>query len=84
MTGPGRALSAIPVRFARGVAVLDLELPGRSAQDWSRDRRDAEQLVERLVSAGPPTLVIRPIQIEPEKVVLSVAWTRLVPVDYDD
>ncbi len=83
LTGPGRALSAIPVRFARGVAVLDLELPGRSAQGWGRDRRDAEQLVQRLVRAGPPSLVIRPIQIEPGKVVLSVAWTRPAPADSD-
>ena len=83
LTGPGKATSAIPVRFARGVAVLDLELPGRSAGAWIRDRKDAEQLVERLVSAGPPTLLIRPIQVEPEEIVLAVTWTPPTPVDSD-
>ena len=84
LTGPGKALSAIPVRFARGVAVLDVELPGRSARAWIRDRKDAEQLVERLVSAGPPTLLIRPIQVEPEEIVLAVTWTPPAPVGSDE
>ena len=82
LTGPGRALSAIPVSVERGVAVLDLELPTRSARVWGRDSRDAEQLVERLVSAGPPSLVIRPVQVEAEEIVLAVTWTP--PVEPED
>ena len=82
LTGPGRALSAIPVSVERGVAVLDLELPTRSARVWGRGSRDAEQLVERLVSAGPPSLVIRPVQVEAEEIVLAVTWTP--PVEPED
>jgi len=74
LTGPGRARSATPVLFERGVAVLDVELPTRAAQGWSRDRRDAQQLVERLVSAGPPSLSIRPLEVEAEQIVLEAAW----------
>ena len=82
LTGPGRALSAIPVSVERGVAVLDLELPTRSTRVWGRDSRDAEQLVERLVSAGPPSLVIRPVKVEAEEIVLAVTWTP--PVEPED
>jgi hypothetical protein len=83
LTGAGRAVSAIPVRLERGVAVLDLELPTRSARAWGRDSRDAEQFVERLVSAGPPSLQIRPVQVEAEEIVLAVTWTPPVePEDY--
>jgi hypothetical protein len=83
LTGPGRAVSAVPVRIERGVAILDLELPTPSSRAWGRDRRQAEQLVQRLVSAGPPSLSIRPLEVEPEEIVLEVTWTPPVePEDY--
>jgi hypothetical protein len=74
LTGPGRASSAVPVRFERGVAVLDLELPGGSGGSW-RGGREAEELVARLVAAGPPALVIRPIEVDADGIVLAATWT---------
>ena len=74
LTAAGRASSAVPVRFERGVAVLELELPGGSGGSW-KGGREADELVARLVEAGPPALVIRPIEVGADGIVLAATWT---------
>ena len=75
--GPGRAVAVHPIGFARGVAVFRVELALRESAE--EGAVDPTPFVRRLIEAGPPTLVIEPLQIAPDGVVLEARWTPPPP-----
>ena len=60
------ATTVVPVEFDRGVAVLDVALPGEDA--------DSRELAEDLVRADVPGLSLRAVELDRERVVLQVRW----------
>jgi len=77
----GGAVSVHPVEFARGRAVLDVELPGAVGGG------ETEEVVELLVESGPPELEIEALRVEEALIVLAATWTPPLPeptLDPDD
>ncbi len=60
------ATSAVPKSFERSVAVIEVELPGASA--------DAPGLTEQMAAQGPPVLLLRPVEVDDMSAVLDVTW----------
>jgi hypothetical protein len=60
------ASAALPLSFTRGVAVLEVELPGIGA--------DASEVAAQLEDLGPPELLIRSLEADPDRAVLDVTW----------
>jgi hypothetical protein len=60
------AKSAVPLQFEKGVAVLEVELPGADA--------DPAELSDQLASLGPPELLIRPLEVDAQRAVLDITW----------
>jgi hypothetical protein len=67
------AISAVPLRFERGVAVLEVELPG--------DDADPAELLDQLASASEPGLILRALEADGQRAVLEVTWEPPAPAE---
>lgn len=67
------ARQALPRSFEAGTALLDVQLEGSTA--------DATSLAEKLVELSTPELTLRPIEVDRERVAVSVVWSPPVEAD---
>jgi hypothetical protein len=67
------AVAAVPLRFERGLVVLDVELEGRAG--------DAAELADQMVSRGGPGLGFQAISADAKRAVLGVTWSPPTPAD---
>jgi hypothetical protein len=72
------AVAVHPIAFARGRAVVDVELAG-VVEDGER-----EALARRLVRAGPPALAIESVRVGDDAIVLAAQWTQPKVSEPDD